>query len=192
MLGDDLLRFLYLECPWQTTAATWRRAALERLGGFDERLPSWQDVDLHVRAIAAGCRYIRLATVDHHMRWQVDGTKVSLQQRHSPEHLEAAARLLWKFQQIVADGPGMTWVRQRALCSLYFFVAERWTTIGRPGEAQRLWAAVRRRHLGPRSLHVAGAALLAMQAARVPLAQRVTHKWKGLVRLRTNPELLLR
>jgi hypothetical protein len=31
-----------------------------------------------------------------------------------------------------------------------------------------------------------------MQAARVPLAQRVTHKWKGLVRLRTNPELLLR
>ena len=54
LLGDDLLRFLFFECPWIITGPVWRRASLLRLGLFDESLPSWQDVDLHIRAIAAG------------------------------------------------------------------------------------------------------------------------------------------
>ena len=33
-------------------------------------------------------------------------------------------------------GPGMNWVRQRALCSLYFFVAECWLE---RGELGRRW-----------------------------------------------------
>lgn len=193
LLGDDLTRFLYFEIPWIITAPVWRRETLLRLGLFDEALPSWQDVELHVRAIAAGCRYLRFPEVDHHVRNQVAEDKVSTHQRRSPRHLETAALILDKFERMVREGPGATWVRLRALCSLYFFVAELWMTIGETGRALACWREIRRRGLGPASLHMAGAALLLLQGPRSPvrgLGGRIAHKWKGWARLRTNPELV--
>jgi glycosyltransferase involved in cell wall biosynthesis len=195
LLGDDLLSFLFFEVPWQTTAPTWRRDALMRLGGFDESLPSWQDVDLHVRAIAAGLRYLRFQEIDYHMRWQEDPAKVSTLQRRSPEHLKAAEVMLVKFERVVREGPGMTWLRQRALCSLYFFLAERWVDAGRLSEAKRCWALIRVRKLGSRPLHAAGNGILLLQAMGERgrrLGRRIGHKWKGWARMRTEPELVPR
>lgn len=195
MHGDDLLRFLFFETPWQTTAPTWRKTAFERLGGFDERLLSWQDVDLHVRALAGGLRYLRFPEVDHHMRWQFEPTKVSVQQRRSAEHLEAAEGVLVKFEEVVRSGPGMTWMRQRALCSLYYFVAEHWVAAGRLRPALRVWTIIRTRRLGSTWLHGPGAALLCLSAMGGPLGRlgrRLIEKWKGLMRLRTEPELVSR
>lgn len=193
LLGDDLARFLYFELPWIITAPTWRKATLMRLGLFDEALPSWQDVELHIRALTAGCRYLRFPTVDHHVRWQFEPTKVSVEQRRSPRHLAAADTILVKFERLVREGPGMNWVRQRAICSLYFFVAQRWVGIGRTAEALACWRQIRRRGLGPAGLYGAGATLLLLQAPRSPvrpLAARLAHKWQGWARLRTNPELV--
>ena len=193
IIGDDLLGFLFFEVPWQTTGPTWRREALERLGGFDETLPSWQDVDLHVRAIAAGLRYLRFPEIDYHMRWQEDPAKVSTQQRRLPQHLEAAEALLVKFERVVREGPGMTWMRQRALCSLYFFIAECWADTGRLSEALMCWKLVRSRKLASRLLYGAGAGVLLLQTMGSPglrLGRRIGHKWKGWARLRTNPELV--
>ena len=191
LIGDDLLRFLYFEAPWQTTAVTWRRATLKRLGGWDEALPSWQDVDLHVRAIAKGLRYMRLpAVVDHHMRWQEHPDKVSTQQHRSPAHLRAAVPLLTKLEQAVRQGPGMSWVRQRALCSLYFSVAERWIDAANLTESLACWREIKRRNIGPVWLHLTGAAVLALRVLSKPAGERIGHKWKGWARLRTNPELV--
>jgi glycosyltransferase involved in cell wall biosynthesis len=195
LLGDDLLRFLFFECPWQTSGPVWRRSTLERLGGFDESLPSWQDVDLHIRAITAGSRYLRFPEVDHHVRWQFEHTKVSVEQRRSPRHLYAAGDLLAKFERVVREGPGMNWVRQRALCSLYFFVAELWVAAGSLPAALRCWRQIRTRPLGSHLLHVSGASLLVIQALGAPgrhVGKRLAHKWKGWMRLRTNPELVAR
>lgn len=192
LLGDDLLRFLFFETPWIITGPIWRKTTLEKLAGFDETLPSWQDIDLHIRAIAAPCRYLRFAEADHHVRWQFEETKVSIQQRRSPGHLKAAERLLVKFEHVVREGPGMTWTRQRALCSLYFFVAECWLNRGDLSAALAAWRGIRTRRLGPQFLHWTGIALLIAQAFGPSrrLGQRVAHKWKGWMRLRTNPELV--
>jgi glycosyltransferase involved in cell wall biosynthesis len=194
LLGDDLLGFLYFELPWQTTGPTWRRQTLERLGGFDEELPSWQDVDLHVRALATGCRYLRVPDVDYHMRWQMDHAKVSIMQRRAPDHLKMAEQTLAKFERVVRDGPGMTWVRQRALCSLYFFIAECWSDAGRLSDSLRCWGLIRDRKLGSRFLYGTGAGVLALHATgehgKRLLGRRIGHKWKGWMRLRTNPELV--
>jgi glycosyltransferase involved in cell wall biosynthesis len=195
LIGDDLLRFLFLECPWQTTAPTWRRAALNRIGGFDESLLSWQDVELHIRAIAAGLRYIRFPEVDHYMRWQWDPSKTSIEQRRSPRHLEAANEIVDRFERLVREGPGMNWVRQRALCSLYFFIAQHLVAAGRPMVALRSWSRIRRRNLGSRVLHLSGAAVLILQTLGVPgrsVDGRLANKWKGWMRLRMNPELVAR
>jgi hypothetical protein len=189
LLGDDLARFLYFELPWVITGPIWRQDALARLGGFDETLLSWQDVELHVRAIAAGCRYLRFADVDHHVRWQFEPTKVSVEQRRSPRHLEGALEVIARLEAHVRAGPGMDWVRQRALCSLYFFVAERWLERGDLGAALDVWRQVRARRLGSAALHRNGAALLTLARAGLPM-RTLTRKWQGWARLRTLPELV--
>lgn len=193
MLGDDLLRFLSFELPWIITAPVWRKSTLLRLGLLDEALPSWQDVELHIRALTAGCRYLRFPEIDHHVRYQFESNKVSVEQRRSPRHLAAAGMILEKFEQLVRNGPGMNWVRQRAICSLYFFVAERWVEAGRPAEAQAFWGQARRRDLAPISLYATGRALLRLKAMPGPhrrLAAQLIHKWKGWARLRNIPELV--
>ncbi len=187
--GDDLCRFLYFEAPWIITAPIWRRATLMRLGLFDETLLSWQDIELHVRAICAGSHYVRFAEVDHHVRWQFEPGKVSVEQRRSPKHLEGALDVIERLEAHVRGGPGMNWVRQRALCSLYFFVAERWLERGELAPALTAWRRIRDRRLGPAHLHATGAALLRLRVAGAPCG-RAIHKWKGWARLRTVPELV--
>ena len=193
MMGDDLLRFLFFEYPWVITGPVWRRTSLLRLGLFDESLLSWQDLELHIRAVAVGLRYLRLTDVDHLVRWQFEPTKVSIEQRRSARHLEAAIEVLEKFERIIREGPGMNWVRQRALCCPYYFVAERWVDAGSLSSALRCWEQIRQRRLGSHVLHLSGAALLMMNALGWPshkVGNRITNKWKGWMRLRTNPELL--
>jgi hypothetical protein len=191
LIGDDLCRFLYFEAPWIITAPIWRRETLLRLGLFDEKLLSWQDIELHVRALCAGCRYVRFAEVDHHIRWQFEPDKVSVEQRRSPRHLDGALEVIAALEAHVYRGPGMDWVRQRALCSLYFFVAQCWVDRGELGPALAAWRRIRTRQLGPAHLHATGAALLRLKAAGAP-CERAIHKWKGLARLRTIPELVAR
>jgi GT2 family glycosyltransferase len=193
MLGDDLLRFLFFEYPWIITGPVWRKTSLLRLGLFDESLISWQDIELHIRALSRGLRYLRFAEVDHLIRWHSEPAKTSIEQRRSARHLEAASGVLEKFELMIREGPGMNWVRQRALCSPYFFVAEQWIAAGSLSAALSSWTAVRRRRLASRFLHLSGAALLIIQACGGPcrtLGSRVGNKWKGLMRLRTNPELI--
>ena len=189
LVGDDLCRFLYFETPWIITAPIWRREALLQLGLFEETLLSWQDIELHVRAICAGRRYVRFAEVDHHIRWQFEPEKVSVEQRRSPRHLEGALDVIARLEAHVRGGPGLNWVRQRALCSLYFFVAERWVERGELSPALAAWRRVHERGLGPAHLHSTGATLLRLRAAGAPCG-RLIHKWKGWTRLRTVPELV--
>lgn len=191
--NDDLTRFLYFEIPWIITAPIWRREALLRIGGFDESLPSWQDVDLHIRALTAGYKYLRIETNDHHIRRRYDPGKLSMMQRETPEHLFAAEHVLIKFEQYVRDGMRLDWVRMRALCSLYFFVAECWIKINKPSHCVRTLFLVYKRGLGPYGLCIAGSILLILQLSILPgssFAIRFYHKWKGWARLRTNPELV--
>ena len=193
LYGDDLTRFLCFESPWIITGPIWRKQALYSLGCFDESLPSWQDIDLHIRAIASGCKYLRFSDIDHDIRWQFEPTKVSIEQRRSARHLNAAPELFEKFERTVIAGPGMNWARQRALCSLYFFVAELWLAAGDLRAAFKVWKSVRRRSLASRGLYLSGASLLAVQTIGAPgrrIGGRLTHKWKGWTRMRTNPELV--
>jgi glycosyltransferase involved in cell wall biosynthesis len=193
LVGDDLLRFLYFEVPWIITAPIWRKTSLLRLGMFDKNLPSWQDVDLHIRALAAKMRYLRFSEIDHHVRWKHDVNKTSVRQRRAPEHLQAAEQMLAKFEQVVRDGPGLTWTRQRALCSLYFYVAERWIDLGQLANSLHCWALVRDRKLATHVLHRTGAGILLLQSVSNQgkrLGRRLSHKWKGWMRMRTNPELI--
>jgi hypothetical protein len=86
----------------------------------------------------------------------------------------------------VRQGPGMNWVRQRALCGLYFFVAEGWVRRGELGASLAAWRRIRERQLGPQDLHVVGAMLLVARSG-LP-SETLMRKWRSWARLRSLPE----
>jgi hypothetical protein len=111
------------------------------------------------------------------------------------EHLRAAVDMFAKFEAVVREGPGMNWNRQRALCGLYFFVAEMMLDAGGRSDAVACWSKARERHLAGDWLHLQGQLLLALLSAGAPgrrIGRRLVHKWKGWVRFRTVPELVER
>lgn len=55
-VSEHLDRFLTEDTVWQTGSPLWRKAALQRIGPWDDGLSCWQDWDFHVRALCAGLR----------------------------------------------------------------------------------------------------------------------------------------
>ncbi len=191
--GDAMLRFLCFDAPWIITGPVWRKSMLERLDGFNEALPSWQDVDLHIRALTSGGRHLRFAEIDHDIRWQFEHEKVSILQRRSLDHLRAAISMFAGFETCVRQGPGMDWSRQRAICGLYFFVSELMVQAGSLRDAMQCWKVARMRGLSPAGLYFFGLVLILLAKSGLlgeTMTSRIFHKWRGMVRFRINPELL--
>ena len=191
--GDTLLRFLCGECAWQTTGPVWRRAALERLGGFEESLLSMQDLELHVRAHIAGLHYICLPQVDHDIRWQFDLSKTSARHFRDPVYILASEQVPSRLYQSVADAGFMTWSRRRAIAGMGFSVAENWIRARQLGHALRAWRDSALRCSVPMFVMISGSALLLLSWLLGPgseLAARIVNKWKGWVRFRQEPRLI--
>ena len=193
-LSGDLDRFLFHDLPWEITSPIWRRTSFERLGGFDERLPSWQDVELHIRAIISGMRYVSVSQTDHFIRWQNDPEKISLQQRTDENHLYAGSGMLLQIRQRLHEAGLLNWTRLRALAGWHFLIAERFMRNRQFGRALRSWSvAYRDKNVG-RSLFLQGVVILTCQfffgAYLESIRNRLTNKWMGIVRFREQPKLL--
>jgi glycosyltransferase involved in cell wall biosynthesis len=191
--GDDLLRFLTLECPWQTTGPIWRRAFLDKIGGFDETVLSMQDLEMHVRALAARGKYLCLPYTDHDIRGQQDDTKTSMRHFRDPVYIEAAERVHEKFLDILTKSGLLTWSRQRALLGLTFGTAENWVRSRQLGHAVRVWRRVCARQDARLPLQIAGLLMIgavSLSAGQEEAVGRLVNKWKGWVRFRQEPALL--
>ena len=68
-----------------------------QLGGFDENLLSFQDWEIHVRALIAGVKYFKCPMRDHFYRFQYDkaGTISSVSNLHQ-DHLDSREYLFVK------------------------------------------------------------------------------------------------
>ncbi|MDQ3392689.1 MAG: glycosyltransferase family 2 protein [Bacteroidota bacterium] len=66
---DDILRFLDMDAPWQTTAPIWKKSALLKIGYWDDKTSAWEDMDFHVRALVFGLKYKKInAFPDYYYR----------------------------------------------------------------------------------------------------------------------------
>ena len=191
--GDDLLRFLSHDCVWEITSPIWRRDFLLKAGGFDETLLSMQDLELHVRAICAGAKYMLFDDVDHDISWQYDFTRTSVRHVFDKAYIEAAGRVHAALRRAVLAGGLMTWSRDRALVGLGFSTAESWVRAKQLGGALKFW----NRSCGvanvPARLWLGGWVMLCIRRAGPMdsgLAFRIVNKWKGWVRFRQEPALL--
>jgi len=54
---NPLKLFLEFNAAWQTSSPTWKMKALKDIGGWDEDALSWQDGEIHIRALLKKMRY---------------------------------------------------------------------------------------------------------------------------------------
>jgi glycosyltransferase involved in cell wall biosynthesis len=98
---DTLQRFLNLDAVWQTSGPIWKKTALKKIGGFDEVLHCWQDIDIHLKALINSLQYeIRYdLSVDCFYRKNAEGT-ISQTNTNSPEKLASKSKLIdWVLAQ---------------------------------------------------------------------------------------------
>ena len=57
---NDLLRFTRGDSVWSITGPIHKKKFLQSVGGFDELLPFWQDLDLHIQLLIRGARYKKM------------------------------------------------------------------------------------------------------------------------------------
>jgi glycosyltransferase involved in cell wall biosynthesis len=191
--ADDLLRFLSLECPWQTSGPIWRRSYLTSIGGFDETLQSMQDLELHVRALCRHPNYLVIPVTDHFIRAQLDAARTSTRHFNDPDVIRDSEAVPAKLLRHVECAGLLSWSRRRALLGLEFGAAERWVRTGRLGEALRSWREACRRSRAPWAISAGGAfmlRLLRLHGAQEGWPSRILNRWKGWVRFRQEPALV--
>ena len=143
---------------------------------------SWQNVDLNVRALTGGLKYLKFDTPDHYIRWSYDPAKTSVRQFVSPDHLHGAIAIVQNFHARLSQTGLMTWARRRALGGLLFLLAERWIRIGKLSQGLRVWSDAYRRAWW--SVFVYGTGFLVLLAFKLQLLGP-TYSERLLERFRT-------
>lgn len=94
---DPVERFLNFDVPWLIMAPIWKRLSISALNGFDEYALSWQDWELHLRAILNGMRFKFFSMVDNFLRRSLESDatigSVSLSNAHLKSHVKLFKRL---------------------------------------------------------------------------------------------------
>ena len=169
-------RLLYLDYPWQTTGPIWRRESVRRIGGWDEALPSWQDWELHLRAVCRGLAFVEVKVCDFWYRVNPsDKTKTSAEQQRDPTHLNAALSLFAKvLDELRQTGKG-TLARQRALTGLAFETALKWRSHHGLISALVAWHRAFAERLADSKYYVAGMSVLI--GLRLPVIRPFFRSW---------------
>jgi hypothetical protein len=118
----DLDKMLRLDIAWQTTSPMWTRKALKIIGPWDEKLPSWQDWEFHIRALTHGLRYKYFNTPPDCYWRMMNPVKESIGARaFTREHLAQREELLLDIERLLIKADLLTEQRKRYLAGLYFY-----------------------------------------------------------------------
>lgn len=123
---DFLARFLMLDVVWQTAAPLWRRAFIDKVGLWDERLTSGQDLDFHTRCL---CYEPRLEILPEPLNFFREHTGTRITKDRKEEHPANAliamknAHSLLRARGMMTDERGValasTVMRQSRTLALY-------------------------------------------------------------------------
>ena len=172
---SDLDRFLALDVPWSTCAVIWRRSAVDAIGRWDEDLLSWQDFELHLRALILGLRHQWFLPPDCYWRMPEETRESITRRATTPAHLRSKERCIAGIQKLLSERHLDTPQRRAYVARLYFEVATNWAGHGEQGEARRVWASCRERGLIARGEYLEGLCVLRVQ--RVPLARGLGRRY---------------
>jgi GT2 family glycosyltransferase len=181
----DLDRFLTLDYPWQTSGPLWRSEVVRQLGGWDETLPSWQDVDLHVRALAARVPYLVNLHPDYHYR-HAEALPAGEHPRFgcqatSVGHILRRRPVLRRWATLMRQHGHVGTSAWNRLAGLHLNLAESLVDHGKRCRAAQLWHAARKSRVVTPAQYAAGLALLWMRQTenhlQSPLEKRIRGHW---------------
>jgi glycosyltransferase involved in cell wall biosynthesis len=120
---NDLDRFLRFDMPWHTSGPIWKKNSLGQKGPWDERVRSAQDWEFHIRAIAAGLSYIKVAEPDSFWRLSEAGSISS--SWASRRHVCNRVRLFKRVIAVLRSSGALTQRRRRILAADFYLHAFR-------------------------------------------------------------------
>jgi glycosyltransferase involved in cell wall biosynthesis len=126
---DALDRYIKRDNVWLMSSPVWKREAFLKMGGFDEKLLSYQDNELNVRALAKGLKYQYFSVEegfkpDNYYRQQSSGT-IS-ETRFNWEHLESQEQMLLNNFKLLTETGTLTENRRIYLAQFFLLLAEWW------------------------------------------------------------------
>jgi hypothetical protein len=127
---DPLTELLESEGFVHTGSALFRKAWLERVGGFDERHTLIEDVDLMLRIAMAGGKFNRVGT-DQPLFFYRRGLVGSLSQQDKRAFLEGCVRNAELVESYCCGNEVLTSARAQAIASVYFFAARNFIELDR-------------------------------------------------------------
>jgi len=153
--NDVLERFLNLDVPWLTTGPIWKKKSFIKLGLWNEELLSWQDWELHIRAILKNFKYKYFSTVDNFWRSNKENesiSKVSISSAHLSSHL----KLIEELKEQIMGKPNYT----SRLNGLAYWIGEQALAEGNIGIAKKaIEISHKDLHFGKKMINQAGLSL---------------------------------
>ncbi|CAN5521604.1 hypothetical protein BH23BAC1_BH23BAC1_15560 [soil metagenome] len=118
---DDIVRFLNIDVPWQTSASFFRRKILNEIGSWDNTTSAWEDMDYHVRALIKGLKYKKINTQPDYYYRIYNKDKLS-NNDNTVEQLYARIRLAEKFYQYFKENDKFTPLYRKKLFNFYLWI----------------------------------------------------------------------
>ena len=149
---DPLDRFLKLDIPWQTTGPIYRRAAVRKIGEWNEELGCGQDVDYGIRSLCHGLRYRHTETVDYHMRVGVPNQESLGSNPWALDQLPMRQKRVEGTYDVLVEANVLTEQRKWKVAGNFLHLAECWAEYGKVKRARATWRAFRRLDVIPESI----------------------------------------
>jgi glycosyltransferase involved in cell wall biosynthesis len=138
--SNDLHRFLSFDAVWHTSGPIWRKEMIQALDGFDTQLLSFQDWDLHVRALMTKPKYFKVSIRDHFYRMgNGSGNAIAMRSSNDPDHLRSHERLFEKTLVGLRNANMLDEEARPRLAGLFWWLATRYRVNVSVSEACRTW-----------------------------------------------------
>ena len=147
---DGYLSGFLLESQWAITGPIWKKSSLMRLGGFDEQLLSWQDGDLHRRALIQGFTFKVFDRVDAYCRRNSSTARIGSKDRRS-EYLKSRRYQLDKIWKMLDEARLITPLRKNIVAGQYVTLCRMLLEKHETNLAKQLWKSVYQRGIVNRS-----------------------------------------
>ncbi|GAA4303680.1 glycosyltransferase family A protein [Nibribacter koreensis] len=173
---DDLHRFLDFDAPWQTSCPIWKIEALRAISGWDEEALTWQDWEIHIKALVNQLKYKKSNSLpDCFLRRDEKEGRISSGDNADSRFMSRIKTfnktyLIVKEKQLLDD-------KMKALfAKLYFTNAEKAALLGKSSVVYSFVEAIQERNLSMGLMITYVKLLLAISKSKIPFALSIAYK----------------
>lgn len=138
---DEISRFLNWDPTWGIISVIWKTQCLKAIEKFDENVLSFQDIDIHLRALFKNLNYAYQSTEPDSFVREHEEERIG-KHCEQPKHLHSHERLLLKIYEDLKKSEKLTEYRKTSLAGFYFRVCIFWIQQNHLNKALNLWKKV--------------------------------------------------